>query len=445
MNSPFSPSLLLPGLRQRIDSLAPAQEAVRGRVVAIQGVTVRAMLPIASMGEICLLRDPRSGRAIQAEVIGLDRDEVILSPIGDLDAISLQAEVIAEGKRPAIAGGDHLLGRVIDALGEGLDGPVIAPLHAPRYPLRASPPPPLTRANDKVRFTSGIRCIDGMLTLAKGQRVGIFGEPGVGKSSLLAGLVRHAQVDVVVFAMIGERGREVRDFLEQRIDAAARARTVAVVSTSDRPAAERVMAAYTATAVAEYFRDQGLHVLLLMDSVTRFARAQRELGLAAGEPPTRRGYPPSFFAALPRLLERAGYGSTGAITALYTVLTEGEAALDPVAEETASILDGHIYLAERLARRNHFPAVDILRSRSRLMDDVVSQSHGRSAAALRDALANLEESELLRQVGEYQTGQDPMIDRAIRNEARIKAFLQQNLHQPEAFNSTLQQLQGLLS
>jgi type III secretion protein N (ATPase) len=290
----------------------------------------------------------------------------------------------------------------------------------------------------------GIRAIDGLLTVARGQRVGIFGEPGVGKSSLLASIVKGTDADVIVLGLIGERGREVRELLDVQLDAAARARTVAVVATSDRPAMERVKAAHVATSLAEYFRDQGKHVLLLMDSVTRFARAQREIGLAAGEPPTRRGFPPSFFAALPRLLERAGPGALGTITGLYTVLVEGDGSLDPVAEEVTSILDGHIVLSAALAQRNHFPAIDVLRSRSRLMDTVSRPLQRRCAAAIRDSMAQYDEVELLLRVGEYRHGADAGIDAAVARQPAIQAFLRQPADQYVSFSDTLKAMSGLL-
>jgi ATP synthase in type III secretion protein N len=279
--------------------------------------------------------------------------------------------------------------------------------------------------------------------VARGQRIGIFGEPGVGKSTLLASIVRGTEADVVVLGLIGERGREVHEFIERQLGEQGRAKSVAVVSTSDRPAAERVKAAHTATTIAEYFRDQGRHVLLLMDSVTRFARAQREIGLAAGEPPTRRGYPPSLFAALPRLLERSGPGRGGSITALYTVLVEGDGTLDPIAEEVQAILDGHIVLSPELAHRNHFPAVDVLRSRSRLMETVASVEHRAAAARLRELLARYADIELLVRVGEYKSGSDPKSDEALAKIEHINGFLRQPFDEPAPMDATVGRLQEI--
>nr|WP_281430402.1 FliI/YscN family ATPase [Salinicola acroporae] len=291
----------------------------------------------------------------------------------------------------------------------------------------------------------GVRAIDALNTVARGQRVGLFGEPGVGKSSLLSAIVKGSSAEVVVLGLVGERGREVRELLDVQLDADARRRTVCVVSTSDRPAIERARAALVATGVAEYFRDQGRDVLLLVDSLTRFARAQREIGLAAGEPPTRRGYPPSLFAALPRLLERAGPGdsASGTITAIYTVLTEGDGTLDPVAEETRAILDGHIVLSAELARRDHFPAIDVLASRSRLMENVADDEHRRHAAKVRDLMARYRDVELLLQVGEYREGSDAATDEAIRKHTEIEAFLRQSRDDRSDFAETLKRLKEI--
>jgi ATP synthase in type III secretion protein N len=424
--------------------------ASRGRVVAISGVLVRARMPLARIGELCVLRDPRSGERLRALVIGLDGEEVILSPVGDMRGLSIHTEVVATGAPPMLEVGASLLGQVIDPFGRHLSPApqvpaFVADENAREYPLHASPPDAMRRRSAHQRFTTGVRSIDGLLTLAQGQRVGLFGSAGVGKSSLVLSLIEHADAEVVVLALVGERGREVRELLEERMDESVRQRVVAVVATSDRPAAERAMAADAATTIAEFFRDQGKHVLLVVDSLTRYARALRELGLAAGEPPTRRGYPPSFFAALPRLLERAGCDAgPGAITGLYTVLTEGDAALDPVAEEVTSILDGHIVLSEQLARRNHFPAIDILRSRSRLMDAVTDAQHRRLASEVREALGRLEDTDLLRQVGEYVAGVDGVTDRAIAAEAPMTRFLRQEAAFAESFDQTTVALQGLL-
>ncbi|WP_268801075.1 FliI/YscN family ATPase [Pseudomonas huanghezhanensis] len=419
---------------------------MKGTVRSIRGVLLRASVAGVRIGELCQLRDPSSGRNLAAEVIGFEQDEAILSPIGSMQGLSTRTEIIATGETLGVSVGDAQLGRVISPMGDFLDGDGIAPVAVMRrYPLHAEPPAPFSRQLIVKPMSLGVRSIDGLLTLAQGQRMGIFGEPGVGKSSLLASIVRHTDADVIVIGLIGERGREVRELLDVQLDAQARARTVAVVATSDRPAAERVRAAFVATALAEYHRDQGRNVLLLMDSLTRFARAQREIGLAVGEPPTRRGYPPSFFSALPRLLERAGPGPVGSITALYTVLTEGDASMDPVAEEARSILDGHIVLSAELAQRNYFPAVDVLRSRSRLMDQVSSEEQRRLAMRIRELMARRTEIEMLIRVGEYAAGSDPLADEAIARHDAIEGFLRQAANEPSSAAQTLNLMRKVLA
>jgi len=435
---------LLPRLCERLAQARP--RPMHGTVLSIRGVLLRASVAGASIGELCQLRDPGSARSLSAEVIGFDGDEAILSPIGSMEGLSTRTQITATGETLGVAVGDAQLGRVISPVGDFLDGDGMPPTVAlQHYPLHAEPPAAFSRQLIVRSMALGIRSIDGLLTLAQGQRMGIFGEPGVGKSSLLASIIRNSEADVIVIGLIGERGREVRELLDVQLDAQARARTVAVVATSDRPAAERVRAAFVATTLAEYHRDQGRNVLLLMDSLTRFARAQREIGLAVGEPPTRRGYPPSFFSALPRLLERAGPGPTGSITALYTVLTEGDAASDPVAEEARSILDGHIALSAELAQRNYFPAVDVLRSRSRLMEQVAGEEHKRLAMRMRELMARYGEIEMLIRVGEYSAGSDPLADEAINRHAAIEAFLRQNAGEPSNLEQTLAHMRRVLA
>ena len=417
----------------------------RGRVRRLLGVTVHANVPQVRLGEICHLVDPTTNCKVAAEVIGLLDDVAVLTPIGELAGLSSLTEVIATGTELRIAVGQGLLGRVINALGEPLDGEKwpAGSIDA-HYPIGAQPPTPFARevASAPIRF--GIRAIDGLMTCARGQRIGIFGEAGIGKSTLLADIVRGTDADVVVVALVGERGREVREFVERQLGP-DRKRAVVVAATSDRPAMERVKAAHVATTIAEYFRDRGRHVLLLMDSITRFARAQREIGLAAGEPATRRGFPPSLFAALPRLLERAGPVGQGSITGIYTILVEGEIGLDPVAEEVQAILDGHVILSKALAERNHFPAIDVLRSRSRLMDVVATAEQRAHAGRIRELLARYAEVELLVRVGEYQRGSDPVADEAIAKIQRIDGFLRQAHGTCASFEETRQQMKELAS
>lgn len=442
---------LLPRLGQRLARTETRR--VSGRVRRIRGLLIHASIEGVSIGELCYLRDPVSGRRVAAEVIGFEEEDAILSPIGELQGLSTRSEVIATGRAQGVGVGEALLGRVISPLGEWLDAAATPPgdtAHsAPplrEYPVHAEPPAPLSRQLIEQPLALGVRAIDALNTVARGQRVGLFGEPGVGKSSLLSAIVKGSSAEVVVLGLVGERGREVRELLDVQLDADARRRTVCVVSTSDRPAIERARAALVATGVAEYFRDQGRDVLLLVDSLTRFARAQREIGLAAGEPPTRRGYPPSLFAALPRLLERAGPGDAaagGTITAIYTVLTEGDGTLDPVAEETRAILDGHIVLSAELARRDHFPAIDVLASRSRLMESVASEEHRRDAAKVRELMARYRDVELLLQVGEYREGSDAATDEAIRKHTEIEAFLRQSRDDRSDFAETLKRLKEI--
>jgi ATP synthase in type III secretion protein N len=433
---------IVPRLRQAIRFAEP--RPLKGRVRRVVGIIVHASVSDVRIGEICELRNPRSGRSLHAEVVGFLENGAVLTPIGELTGISMETEVIPTGEELTVPVGPELLGRVISPLGEPLDGIAWSDKTlARRRTVHADPPLPLERDLIEHPLQLGIRAIDGLLTVARGQRIGIFGESGVGKSTLLASIVRGTEADIVVLGLIGERGREVHEFIERQLGRQGRAKSVAVVSTSDRPATERVKAAHTATSIAEYFRDQGHHVLLLMDSVTRFARAQREIGLAAGEPPTRRGFPPSLFAALPRLLERTGPGRGGSITALYTVLVEGDGTLDPIAEEVQAILDGHIVLSSELAQRNHFPAIDVLRSRSRLMDTVASPEHRAAASRVRDLLARYADIEILVRVGEYKTGADPKSDEALAKIDQINAFLRQPFDELAPMPTTVQRLQEI--
>jgi len=409
--------------------------AVRGRVKRAIGTLLHAVLPGARVGEICVLQDHGTGWSLEAEVIGLLPDGVLLTPIGDMVGLSSRAEVVPTGRMQEVSVGPDLLGRVIDSFGRPLDGkgPVKA---AHTRPLRGAAPNPMTRRGIEQPFPLGIRVLDGLLTCGEGQRIGIYGDAGCGKSTLMSQIVKGAAADVTVVALIGERGREVREFIERHIGEAL-GRTIVVVETSDRSPMERAQCAHTATALAEYFRDQGLRVVLMMDSLTRFSRAMREIGLAAGEPPTRRGFPPSVFALLPGLLERAGMGERGSITAFYTVLVEGDGTGDPIAEETRGILDGHIILSRALAAREHFPAIDVLSSRSRVMDAVVSAPHRRAASLFRDLLSRYNEAEFLIKVGEYKPGSDPLTDRAIGSIEELRAFLRQGQHEPSSFEEAV--------
>lgn len=409
---------------------------VRGRVEQVVGTIIRALAPGVKVGEVCLLRDPRTAWEIKAEVVGFVRNVALLTPLGDLQGLSPDTEVIPTGEVQAVPVGEDLLGRVLDGLGHPLDGG--PPLAAKRfYPVYADPPNPMTRRLIAQPLPLGLRALDGLLTCGEGQRLGIFAAAGGGKSTLLSSIIKGSAAEVCVLALIGERGREVREFIEHDLGPEGRTRSVLVVSTSDRSSMERLKAAYTATAIAEYFRDQGRKVLLMMDSVTRFGRAQREIGLAAGEPPTRRGFPPSVFSTLPKLMERAGNSDKGSITALYTVLVEGDDMTEPIADETRSILDGHIVLSRKLAAANHYPAIDILASVSRVMNAITSPEHRGDAGRLRSILAKYAEIELLVQLGEYQSGHDAEGDLALARIGAVNGFLRQGLDDRSSFAETL--------
>ena len=382
---------------------------------------------------------------MKAEVVGFSKGTALLMPTGDTQGISAETEVIPTGQVHMVPVGVELLGRELDGLGNPLDLDTHGPLMTGRrYPVFAEAPDPLRRKIISTPISLGVRALDGLLTCGEGQRMGIFAAAGGGKSTLIAMLVRNADVDVTVVALIGERGREVREFLENDLGAEGREKAVIVCATSDRSAMERSHAAYTATAIAEYFRDQGKRVLFLMDSVTRFARAQREIGLAAGEPPTRRGFPPSVFATLPRLMERAGMNDKGSITALYTVLVEGDDMTEPIADETRSILDGHIILSRKLASSNHYPAIDVLASVSRVMNAIVSDEHRAAASRTRELMAKYQEIELLVKVGEYQEGSDPVADEAIDKLNAINRFLKQDINEQVSFDDMLDDLTMLV-
>ncbi len=417
---------------------------VRGRVEQVVGTIIRAVVPGVKVGELCILRNPWEDWELKAEVVGFVKQVALLTPLGDLQGISPATEVIPTGKIHSIGVGECLLGRVLDGLGNPIDG---GPALTPRkyYPVYADPPNAMTRKIIDRPISLGLRVLDGILTCGEGQRMGIFAAAGGGKSTLLSSIIKNSEADICVLALIGERGREVREFIEHDLGEEGRKKAVLVVSTSDRSSMERLKAAYTATSIAEYFRDQQKRVLLMMDSVTRFGRAQREIGLAAGEPPTRRGFPPSVFSTLPKLMERAGNSEKGSITALYTVLVEGDDMTEPIADETRSILDGHIILSRKLAAANHYPAIDVQASVSRVMNAIVPSEHKKSAQKLRQILAKYAEVELLVQIGEYKQGSDAAADEAIKKVPAINDFLKQGLDEKSSFEETLQALQKVIA
>lgn len=415
-----------------------------GKVIEVTGTLIRATGIEVKLGEMCELRSPEGKLLQYAEVVGFAQSVAILSPFGSLTHLSRATRVIGLGRPLSVKVGPQLLGRVIDALGAPMDQ--LGPLeYEALRPILADPPAPMSRRLIEEPFYTGVRAVDAFMTFGDGQRVGVFAPAGAGKSTLMGMFARGSACDVSVIALIGERGREVREFIEQILGETALARSVVVCATSDRSSIERAKASYVATTIAEYFRDQGLRVLLMMDSLTRFARAQREIGLAAGEPPTRRGFPPSLFAELPRLLERAGTSDKGSITALYTVLMEDEDSSDPVAEEVRSILDGHIILSREIAARNQYPAIDVLASLSRVMHQVTPESHREAAARVRRLLAKHREVETLLQLGEYQSGSDPVADEAIAKIEAIRSLLSQRTDALADPMETIETLQELVS
>jgi FliI/YscN family ATPase len=422
-------------LRERLAAASVGRST--GRVIAVRGVVVRVTLPGVRLGDRITIR--RRGAPLPAEVVGFEGGEAVAVAFGDLEGVGPDDPVEGGGRRQEVGFGDHLIGRVLDARGEPLDD---LPSTPPRrfVPLRRPPPAPLARAPIDEPLPTGIRAIDGLLTLGRGQRLGLFAGSGVGKSELLGQLARHAAADVVVVALVGERGREVVDFLEHGLGPSGRARSVVVVATSDAPPLERLRAAETATALAEGFRDEGKDVLLLVDSVTRVARAQREVGLASGEPPGRRGYPPSVFALLPRLLERAGRTHDGALSAVYAVLTEGDDPDEPITDEVRGLLDGHIVLSRRLAERGHFPAIDVAASLSRLFPRLASREQLAAAARVRRWWAAREEKRDLLALGAYQAGSDTAVDGALARWATLERFLRQERSEVSPWQGTVDAL-----
>ncbi len=405
----------------------------------VVGIVLESQGPRVPVGELCSLRDSDGNELCRTEVVGF-RGELMLSMLlGEATAVAPGMELVALGKSLTVRVGNALLGRVLDGLGQPLDGKPLPPGLEERS-IYGSPPNPLQRQRVRHPIGTGIRAIDAFLTLGKGQRMGIFAGSGVGKSVLLGMIARNTSADVNVIALIGERGREVRDFLEKDLQQEGLRRSVLVVATSDAPALVRVKAALVATTIAEYFREQGFDVLLMMDSVTRLAMAQREVGLAIGEPPTTKGYTPSVFALLHRVMERAGTDEHGTITGLYAVLVEGEDMNEPIADAVRGILDGHIVLSRRLAAQAHYPAIDILESVSRVMPDIVSPEHLRAARTLQALLATYRESEELITVGAYQRGTNPRLERAIAAVERLIPFLRQDMHESSLFEDTVLQL-----
>jgi len=427
---------------EQIDRACPVQ--VKGRVKEVIGLVVKATVPEVWVGELCLIHSPRSRVPVKAEVVGFHEGDVLLMPLGDLMNIGPQSEVIPTGNCLTVQVGEGLLGRVLNGLGEPMDAEQKGPLACDQeYPVYGYPPDALRRERVTKPISIGIRAIDSLLTCGEGQRIGLFAAAGVGKSTLLGMIARNTEAEVNIITLVGERGREVRDFLEQDLGPEGLKRSVVVCATSDKPSLVRLKAAFVGTAIAEYFRDQGKKVMLMMDSVTRFARAQREVGLACGEPPARAGYTPSVFAELPKLLERAGNSEKGSITAFYTVLVAGDDMNEPVADEVRSILDGHIILSRELAAQGHYPAINVLESVSRVMSAVTDREHRQVATRLRETLATYEKNRDLILIGAYEQGSDPRVDDAIDKIERVNAFLKQETGEKISFEETAASLKEI--
>ncbi|WP_181348760.1 flagellar protein export ATPase FliI [Thalassobacillus sp. CUG 92003] len=415
-----------------------------GKIHRVVGLMIESKGPEASVGDQCFIHPPASSQPIAAEVVGFNNENVLLMPYKEIREISPGSLVEATGKPLEIKAGRGLIGKVVDALGNPLDEEAL-PKGLKTYPSEQSPPNPLARPPIKEPIQVGVRSIDSLLTVGKGQRIGIFAGSGVGKSTLMGMIARNSSADLNVIALIGERGREVREFIENDLGDEGLKKSIVVVVTSDQPALMRIKGAHTATAISEYFRDQGYHINLMMDSVTRFAMAQREIGLATGEPPTTKGYTPSVFAVLPKLLERTGTSKYGTITAFYTVLVDGDDLNEPISDTVRGILDGHLVLDRKLAEQGQFPAINVLKSISRVMKQVVDDHHQAAADRLRSLLATYEENSELIQIGAYKKGSDARIDEAISHHPSIIRFLKQGIEEPSGFNHSLQQLEELFN
>ncbi|MCL2854283.1 MAG: flagellar protein export ATPase FliI [Defluviitaleaceae bacterium] len=412
-----------------------------GRVAQVVGLTIEAVGPEVNIGATCLIRSGKYATPVTAEVVGFRGNHVLLMPLGNIAGVG-PGSVVEAASPLTLKVSDAILGRVLNGLGQPLDG--LPPVEGMDFPISNSPPNPLMRDRITKSMTVGVKAIDGLLTVGRGQRVGIFAGSGVGKSTLLGMIARNTHADISVIGLIGERGREVREFIEKDLGEEGLRRSVVVVATSDMPALVRLKAAEVATAIAEYFRDQGRDVMLLMDSLTRFAMAQREVGLAAGEPPVTRGYTPSVFASMPKLLERAGNSDKGSITGLYTVLVDGDDLTEPVTDTARGILDGHIVLNRKIANRNHYPAIDVLASVSRVMSDIVDKNHKTLSNEIKKSMAVYRDAEDLINIGAYVRGSSAEIDDAIDKNAAIKNFLTQDTHEKFELEEAVDIMAGII-
>lgn len=414
-----------------------------GKVSQVVGLTVESIGPAVNLNELCEIFNLRDNKPVLAEVVGFKDNIVSLMPLGSLEGIGPGSPVIATGKKMYVPVGYGLLGRVLDGLGQPMDD--FGQLEdGVLYPVYNEPPDPLTRKLIKTPLPIGIKAIDGLLTIGRGQRIGIFAGSGVGKSTLMGMIARNTAADINVIGLVGERGREVREFIENDLKEDGLKRSVLVVATSDQPALVRLKAAYVATSIAEYFRDQGKDVLFVMDSLTRFAMAQREIGLSIGEPPVSRGYTPSVFSVLPKLLERTGTSNKGSITAFYTVLVDGDDMNEPITDAVRGILDGHIVLSRSLANKNHYPAIDVLSSISRLMPNIISDTHRKSANEIKTILSTYKDSEDLINIGAYQKGSSKEIDLAIEKIDSINEFLTQSTEEQRDFDKIIDEISKII-
>jgi flagellum-specific ATP synthase len=421
-----------------IEALNPIK--VHGRITRVVGLVMEGLGPGASVGEFCHVMPRDGGTPVQCEVVGFSDDKILLMPLGEVRGIGPGSKIVAKRNSAEVPVGMRLLGRAIDGLGNPIDG--MGPLeHEAHYPLYREPLNPLLRTRITEPLNVGIKAINGLLTVGKGQRIGIFAGSGVGKSVLMGMMARYTTAEVNVIALVGERGREVKEFIEKDLGPEGLKRSVVVVATSDQPPLVRMRASLMATAIAEYFRDKGLDVLFMMDSISRFAMAQREVGLAVGEPPATKGYPPSVFAFLPRILERAGTSNTGgSITGFYTILAEGDDINDPVADAARATLDGHIILSRDIASMGHYPAIDVLSSVSRVMMDVVRPEHMKQAMKIKSVLATYRKAYDLVSIGAYKHGSDPRVDHALKVIDRINGFLRQDIGESMDFDDCIQRL-----
>lgn len=415
-----------------------------GKVVNVVGLTIESMGPDATLGDICrIYTDSSNSKFIVAEVVGFKDNKTLLMPYENTNGIGIGCLVQTEGCPLSIQVGNFLLGEVLDGLGRPMDGREFT--SGITYSVENTPPDPMQREIIDEVLPLGVKAVDGLITIGKGQRIGIFAGSGVGKSTLMGMFARNTKADINVIALIGERGREVREFIERDLGEEGMKRSVVVVATSDKPALERNKAAKTATAIAEYFRDKGKDVLLMMDSLTRFSMAQREIGLASGEPPVTRGYPPSVYAEMPKLLERAGRNDKGSITGLYTVLVDGDDFNEPITDTARSILDGHIMLDRKLAHKNHYPAIDVLQSISRCMSSIVDSSQKKDAGRIKNIMSTYRDAEDLINIGAYKKGSNPSIDESIAYIDKVNAFLMQATDEKFTYEESVRMMNELFN